>query len=571
MMRHVLALAIACIAVFTTGGSSADLGPSTEIVVLLRDRAGRDGDLDPRPLESVELELLETAAGASLVPVRLESNGAQVLVVSGGADGARLRALLGGLRALREVVWADGVVRASQASAPPGGTLDRIILKLEDPASRDGSDAARPMPQETVRELSRVAGVPLFFERPVSGGAYALRLFQKMPDASVTAIARRLADSRSVSYAEPTVRGRFQTLPNDPLYEDQWPLLDGPGAIGAPHAWKRTLGSSDIVVAILDSGIRPEHPDLRGRLLPGYDFVSDARRSNDFDGRDADPADPGDATLSGECAIGAPASVSTWHGTHVAGTVGAATNNRIGVAGVDWKARILPVRVGAKCGIDPIDLVDAIRWAAGAVALGGVIADVGAAPPTPARILNLSMEFPGSCPQSLQDAITDAVAAGALVVVAAGNAGQPAGGFHPANCYGVVAVHANDAMGAHAAYSNYGDVDVSAPGGATSMDIRRGVLSTVVRGRKAPGAPDYGFKEGTSMAAPIVAGVASLVLSVAPGLTPGDLQTLLEATSRPFPVGTGADCADSGLRGCGAGIVDASAAVAAAESVASAN
>jgi len=563
-MRKRLALILACLVLAASASAAAEPGTTTEIAVLLRDRTGRDADLDLRPLVEQERTRLEAAARVALTPVRLDGSGAQVLAVSGGADGIRLRAILAGLRGLPEVVWADPVVRVGGAETPPGGTLDRIIVKLRDPASRDASDRAEPMPQETVRALSRAAGVPLFYERPVSGGAYALRLFQKMPDASVAAVAERLLRDASVAYAEPTVRGRFQTVPNDPLYPEQWPLFDTRGGVNAAHAWERTHGSSDVVVAVLDSGIRPEHPDLRGRLLPGYDFVSDVRRSNDFDGRDADPTDPGDAVLAGECAISAPASASTWHGTHVAGIVGAASNNRTGIVGVDWTAKILPVRVGAKCGIDPIDLVDAIRWAAGAVPPGGRIADVDATPGPPARVLNLSMEFPGACPQSLQDAITDAVAAGALVVVAAGNAGAAAGGFHPANCHGVVSVHANDVRGAHASYSNFGDVDVSAPGGVTSMNVARGVLSTVVGGRKTAGRPDYAFKEGTSMAAPIVAGIASLALAAAPGLTPGDLHTLLEATARPFPVGTGADCSDTGARSCGAGIVDAGAAVAAA-------
>lgn len=536
----------------------------TEVAVLLRDRVGRDADLDLRPLEPDELARLQAAAGVPLAPVRLDGSGAQVLTVSGGADGSRLRALLAGLRGDPGVVWADRVVPGSRAAPPPGATLDRLIVKLRDPSTRDASDAARPLPQETVRELSRIARVPLYYERPVSGGAHALRLFQKMPDASVTDIARRLSGDLSVTYAEPTVRGRFQQLPNDASYEEQWALFDARGGINAPHAWSKTRGSGEVVVAVLDSGIRPEHPDLRGRLLPGYDLVSDVRRSGDFSGRDPDPTDPGDATLAGECAIGAAATDSTWHGTHIAGIVGAATNNGIGIAGVDWKARVLPVRVGAKCGIDPIDLIDGIRWASGAAPAGAEIADVDRAPRHRARILNLSMEFPGPCPQSLQDAITDAVAAGALVVVSAGNQARPAADFHPSNCHGVVSVHANDPVGGHAPYSNFGDVDVSAPGGVTSMDVRRGVLSTVVEGRKSPGRPTYAFKEGTSMAAPLVAGIASLALSVAPALSPGELHTLLEATSRPFPVGTGNDCGDAGPRSCGAGIVDAGSAVAAA-------
>ncbi len=564
-MGPVVALAIAGVAFSAAlgGGVRAYADAGTEVVVLLRDRTGRDADLDLHPLEPEEIEVLARAAGATLRPTRLDASGAQVLAVVGGADGARLRSVLAGLRSVPSVAWADRVSSAPVVSPPAGGTLDRIIVKLRDPALRDVSDRAEPLPQERVRELSRVAGVPLFHERPVSGGAHALRLFQKMPDASVAAIAARLEKDPSVTYAEPTVRGRFQALPSDPHLSDQWALADGPGGVGAVHAWTRTRGSKDVVVAVLDSGVRPEHPDLRGRLSPGFDFVSDVRRSNDYDGRDPDPTDPGDATLAGECAIGAPATTATWHGTHVAGIVGAATNNGLGVAGVDWNAGILPVRVGAKCGIDPIDLVDAIRWASGAVRPGSRIADVSRAAAS-ARVLNLSMEFPGPCPQSLQDAITDAVVAGALVVVAAGNAGAPAGAYHPANCHGVVVVHANDDRGAHAAYSNFGDVDVSAPGGTTAMDAARGVLSTVVDGTKTAGRPGYAFKEGTSMAAPIVAGLAALALSVAPDTAPGEMQTLLESTARPFPVGTGADCADAGPRSCGAGIVDAAALVSAA-------
>ena len=553
-----------CLLVVLLGTAAASSPGHAEIAVLLRDRVGRDADLDPRPLTRREIAALEAAAGVPLTAVRLQPGGAQVLSVPGAPNGPAVRAWLAGLRAAENVVYADRVIETAAEPAPRGAMLDRVIVKLRDPGSRDRSDAARPMPQETVRLLSRVARVPLFYERPVSGGAYALRLFQRMPDASVAGVAARLAADPRVAYAEPAVRGRFGGLPDDPLFDDQWALQAGPAGIDAPGAWRWTHGSAGVTVAMLDSGVRAEHPDLRGRLEPGYDFVSDTRRSGDFDGRDADPSDPGDATLSGECAIGAPPTASTWHGTHVAGIVGAAANDGTGVAGVDWRARILPVRVGAKCGIDPIDLIDAIRWASGAVGPGARIAGVTAAPVAPARVLNLSMEFPGPCPRSLQDAISDARAAGALVVVAAGNAGRAAGGFHPANCQGVLAVHATDAAGGRASYSNYGDVDLSAPGGSTAMDLRGGVLSTVVGGRKEPGAAGWAFKAGTSMAAPMVAGVASLVLSVAPGLTGGELRNLLEATARSFPVGTGADCTDSGPRSCGAGIVDAGAAVAAA-------
>jgi serine protease len=539
--------------------------PALQIVVLLREHAGRDADLGARPVTDAELEALARAAAAPLERSRVEAGGAQVLSLPARATDAERAAILRSLRALPQVLWAEelSAVEAEAGPSRPFADIDRLIVKLADRRSRDDSDAGRPMPQETVRELSRRAGVSLYYERPVSGGAYALRLFQRLPPESVAAIAARLEADPAVAYAEPSVRGRFGAVPDDPLFPQQWPLFTPGGGIRAPAAWERTTGDPSIVVAVVDSGILPDHPDLRGRLLPGWDFVSDVRRSNDLDGRDADPTDPGDATLTSECASGSPPSPSTWHGTHVAGTIGAASDNGLGVAGVDWQARILPARVGAKCGIDPIDLVDAIRWVADAGSPTARIPET-SRNANPARVINLSMEFPGRCPRSLQDSITDAIAAGALIVAAAGNAAAPAETFHPGNCRGVVTVHATDRDGARAPYSNYGKVDLSAPGGATAPDPEGGVLSTSFAGERGAGFFDYGFKVGTSMAAPIVSGVAALVLSVRPTLRPGELRDLLVETARPFPTGTTSDCVADGPLSCGSGIVDAAAAVAAA-------
>lgn len=541
----------------------ADSGP--QIAVLLRRHASRDADLDARPLREDERASLERAAAVPLVPLRVESDGSQVLALPGGLGERERAGVLQALRALPEVVYAEAL---EIDASPPGATvplaeIDRLVVKLRDRSSRDDSDAGRPLSRETIRALGRRAGVSLYYERPVSGGAHALRLFQRMPPASVAVIAARLETDPSVAYAEPSVRGRFGVAPADPLFARQWPLFSEAGGIRAPEAWQRTTGDERVVVAVLDSGVLRLHPDLHERLLPGWDFVSDVRRSSDLDGRDPDPSDPGDDALRGECASGSPASAATWHGTHVAGTIGAAAQNGIGITGVDWKARILPVRVGAKCGIDPIDLVDALRWAAGASA--GRIPDVAVRNPHPARVLNLSMEFPGPCPRSLQEAIRDVTATGALVVAAAGNQARPASGFYPANCRGVLAVHATDIDGGRTPYSNYGTVDLSAPGGVMAFEPDGGVLSTSLRGGRGAGTYDYTFKEGTSMAAPFVAGVASLVLSVRPALGPGRLRNLLAQTARPFPAGTGSDCVDAGPLSCGAGIVDAAAAVAAVD------
>jgi serine protease len=559
-----LALRIAAIglAVLVAAPIAPGAQARSEIAVLHRDHAGRDADLDARPLADGELEALARAAGVALERVRVEEGGAQVLALPDQTSARERAAFTRALRALPQVVWAEEIAagEATAPASPPFADIDRLIVKLNDRSSRDASDAGRPLPQETVRALSRSAGVSLYYERPVSGGAYALRLFQRMPPGSVAAIAARLEADPAVAYAEPSVRGRFGDAPDDPLFPEQWPLFAVAGGVRAPEAWRRTTGDASVVVAVVDSGVLAAHADLRDRLVPGWDFVSDTRRSNDLDGRDADPTDPGDATSTAECASGSLASASTWHGTHVAGTIGASSDNGLGIAGVDWRARILPARVGAKCGIDPIDLVDAIRWVADAGRPTARIPDAPARNPHPARVINLSMEFPGPCPRSLQDAITDATAAGALVVAAAGNAATAAAGFHPANCRGVVTVGATGRDGGRAPYSNFGRVDVSAPGGTMSIEPEGGVLSTGYPGGGAGGF-EYVFKEGTSMAAPIVSGVASLVLSVRPDLRPGPLQDLIMATARPFPVGTGSDCVDRGPLSCGSGIVDAAAAV----------
>ncbi|MBM4266116.1 MAG: hypothetical protein FJ144_05790 [Deltaproteobacteria bacterium] len=558
---HALVLVTLALAPVITGGvRRAD---ASEIVVMMRDRVGRDSDLDAKPLTPEELARLQQSAGVTLRPVRLADDGAQVLALPAALDQGAARDILADLRGLHEVVYADDDLVTPLASDIPAGMVDRIVIRLDDRGSRDASDAGIAMPQETVRALSAVAGVPLFYERPVSGGAYALRLFQRLAGAEVARIAKRLAADSRVAYAEPAARGRFQAIPDDPLFAKQWDLLATPAGINAPAAWERTAGNPDVVVAVLDSGIVRDHPDLRGRTLQGWDFVSDVRRSSDWNGRDPDPGDPGDATAASECAAGDPSSESTWHGTHVAGMIGARANDGVGIAGVASGARLLPVRVGAKCGIDPIDLADAVRWASGAVVPGAHLADVPVANPQPARVLNLSMEFPGPCPRFLQDAITAATKAGALVVAAAGNAASPAERYYPANCAGVLAVGATDRSGGRTPYSNYGRVHVSAPGGSLAASPEEGVLSTWNTGKRAPAAHSFGFKEGTSMSAPLVAGVAALVLSLDPSLDPGAVHNLVADTARPFPVGTAADCVSDGPRSCGAGILDAAAAVAA--------
>jgi serine protease len=335
-------------------------------------------------------------------------------------------------------------------------------------------------------------------------------------------------------------------VPNDPMYSQQWHYYEAKGGLNLPAAWDKSTGAG-INVAVIDTGYRP-HADLSGQILPGYDFINSASIAGDGNGRDSDASDNGDNTFAGQCGTGMPAQdeASSWHGTHVAGTIAAKTNNGVGVAGVAYGAKIVPARVLGKCGGYTSDIADAIVWASGG-AVTGVPANA-----NKARVLNLSLGGGGSCDATTQNAINSARSRGAVVVVAAGNSNVNAANSSPANCAGVITVAAVNRGGGKASYSNYGsNVDVAAPGG----DSGGAILSTWNAGTSTPAGDNYGYMMGTSMATPHVAGVVALMLAKNPNLTPDEVEAKLKASARAFP----AACS-----GCGAGIVDANAAVNAA-------
>lgn len=436
--------------------------------------------------------------------------------------------------------------------------IDQIIIQFEETAV--SHLLATDQTNGTLTALSAAAGVDLSYARPMSGGAHVLRLPQKMAASEVATIAQTLSAEDGVVYAEPDYllqavgRGE-KTLaaplltPNDTRFGDQWHYVYQAGTsegVNLLPAWNITTGSSDVVVSVIDTGIL-NHSDLSGQTVPGYDFISDIDTANDGNGRDNDPSDPGDWIVANECEPGSPEIDSSWHGTHVAGTIAAKTNNGAGVAGVSWDARILPVRVLGKCGGSTSDIADAIRWSAG-LAVTGVPANT-----NPAQVINMSLGGPGSCSSTMQNAITAAYSAGTTVVVAAGNSSDNAGSYSPANCNNVITVASTDRTGDLANYSNYGSVvEVSAPGGETAV-TSNGVLSTLDGGTTSPNNDNiYAYYQGTSMAAPHVAGVAALILAEAPGYTPAQVRSLLETTARSFPAGS--NCTTSF---CGAGIVDA--------------
>lgn len=338
--------------------------------------------------------------------------------------------------------------------------------------------------------------------------------------------------------------------PNDPLYGLQWHFRENGAAAGQSAGgagfggfWDRAklTGSRDVVVAVVDTGIQMNHPDIKGspNLAPGYDMVSDPIMGNDGDGRDADPNDPGDKCNPDDATLS-----DSFHGTHVAGTIGvAATNNAAGVAGGAWNVTIVPVRALGRCGGKLSDINDAIRWAAGAVPARDGVKEVWNS--KPADIINLSIGLFGPCPASMQAAINDAVAAGAIVVSAAGNARVDTQYFAPGGCQNVVSVAANDARGQLTPYSNFGaNVSIMAPGGDMARDDDRdgrpdGILSTkFMKNCTDPANPGatvaqcyYAFENGTSMAAPHVSAALVLLKAKFPAAVPSELKTrLLQAT-----------------------------------------
>lgn len=316
--------------------------------------------------------------------------------------------------------------------------------------------------------------------------------------------------------------------PNDPRYAEQWHYQDIASGISANTAWDITTGSG-VTVAVLDTGV-VYHNDLIANLVGGYDFVSDPAMSRDGDGRDNDASDPGDSYNGGG---------SSWHGTHVAGTIAAVTNNGTGVAGVAYSAKLVPVRVLGAGGGYSSDIADAIVWAAGGY-VPGVPANT-----NPAQIINMSLGGGGACGSVYQNAINQAVNLGATVVVAAGNSAVDVAGSTPANCNNVIAVAATDSSGNRASFSNYGTlVDIAAPG--------VNILSTHNTGYSSPGSDSYSTMSGTSMAAPHIAGVAALIHASGVATSPAAIESRLINTAKPFP---------GSCYGCGQGIADAQAAV----------
>ncbi len=474
------------------------------------------------------------------------------------------RAAVNRVRMLPDVVYADTSSSAAPVASRAKSALDRrplrrLIVKYKDPAQSLRALRNLPLGATQLGRIAMAARQPAAHERAMGGGEYVVRLLQAVPREELEAAAARIAAQPEVAFALVDDL-RFPTaVPNDPLYANQWhyksPSAE-PGGVNLPPAWDITTGSASIFVAVIDTGILP-HPDLAGRVAAGYDMIDDALVANDGDQRDPDPTDPGDWITAAEDALpggwfeGCGISSSSWHGTHVAGTIAAASNNGGGVAGVNWVSKVVPVRALGKCGGYTSDIVDGMRWAAG-LAVPGVPAN-----PNPARVLNLSLGGTGPCSAPEQSAINSIVAAGATIVIAAGNDNEDASNHSPGNCNGVITVAAVGRAGQRASYTNYGNtVEIAAPGGSDGVYV----LSTLNNGTTTANPAGYTYQSygGTSMATPHVAGIVSLMLAVNPAMTPAQVLATIQTTARAFPVATLRDC---NTTSCGAGIIDAYAAV----------
>ena len=468
---------------------------------------------------------------------------------------------------LRGIVVATSFALAAQAAFAAGAQpaprvdlsaiasdtqFDRFIVKYKDGTPEASSPAAlnRSLQVASVNANQLVQAARLqkagraspdkplaaSHVRRMSLGADVVASSQKLSAAEAETLMRQIAANPNVEYVQIDRVMKHALTPNDPSYSQQWGYTDADAGIRANTAWDVANGSG-IIVAVLDTGY-VAHSDLAANIVAGYDFISNTTTAGDGNGRDSDASDPGDY-YNGD--------PSSWHGTHVAGTVAAVTNNAKGVAGTAWGAKVMPVRVLGRGGGSTSDIADAIIWASGGTVSG--VPTLSAA--NAADVINMSLGGSGSCDTTTQNAINSAVGRGTTVVVAAGNSNANASGFTPASCNNVVNVASVTSASARSSFSNYGtSIDVSAPGS--------NILSTLNSGTQGPGTENYVSYNGTSMASPHVAGAVALAQSrrLALGLalwTPAQVEANLKSTAYAL------SGACSG--GCGAGIIDARALV----------
>ncbi|MFC4308064.1 S8 family peptidase [Steroidobacter flavus] len=466
---------------------------------------------------------------------------------------------------------------------------DQIIVRW-----RNGAQTTlAASPAQRAGKLTASSGLSIQHKRRSSSNTDVYKLDHAMSGTELQAVLDKLNADPDVAFAVADKRRQIQATPSDPLLANQWYFLGvEPAATHTDEAWDVTTDSTGTpaVVAVLDTGVRPDHPDLTNKIiLAGYDFISDARVGNDGDGRDADASDPGDWVDAADRATSffanCTAGNSSWHGTRVSSLIGASSNDGVGMAGAGWGTRILPVRVLGKCGGFDSDIIDGMRWAAGLTVEG--------APQNqnPANVINLSLGGDDDCNAAYQSAVDEITGRGTLIVASVGNDGIPPG--TPANCSNVLGVGGIRHVGTKIGFSNLGaGTDISAPGGncvnngppfTDAAPCQYAMQVAIDTGEKSPVAPSYTDRVtrpnfGTSFSAPLVAGAAALMHSVNPRLTPDQYTTLLQESATPFPTSSattnticrvptnfvqGGECICTTVT-CGAGMLNTKAAVNAA-------
>ncbi len=476
------------------------------ITMLVSDFQTNDADLNlfngagqfvAASLETGQVEsIVVPADGEYLVNARAFSGASNYVLVIGntGITG------VGSLRTAYEFIPGQAIVRYDESLAQHQGLVAESIASRQESRIRAGVSG-----RQMLLELNMQNNLPV---KPNQAGAtgqaegISFRSDRDRAKWETLMAIKAMRKDPLVVYAEPNYIVEPTAIPNDTAFVAQWhyPLINLPGA------WDLTTGDPGVIVAVIDTGVLLNHPDLQGQLVAGYDFISLSSISGDGDGIDPNPDDPGD---------GPP---SSFHGTHVSGTIAAASNNAVGVAGVAWNARIMPLRVLGAGGGTAYDVGQAVLYAA------GLPNDSGTVPAQPADIINLSLGG-GPFSQNSQDIYTAARQAGVIIVAAAGNDASSQLSY-PASYDGVISVSAVDTERRLAPYSSFGNaIDVAAPGGNTRVDLNGdgfpdGVLSTGGDDSSGSTVFIYRFFNGTSMASPHVAGVIALMKSVNGNLTP---------------------------------------------------
>ncbi|MDY4342027.1 S8 family serine peptidase [Xanthomonas sp. LF07-6] len=493
-------------------------------------------------------------------------------MMSSNTLAAALAAVLfaGGAQAASPTIGLGGVQGPVPQSASANDLGQRFIVKTRDGGSQARSLLATTLSSAVARsgmQRAQIGSNGLTLRSAVSAkvlrdmavpGWHVVQTSRHLSDSERTAFINELkADPSVVSVQvdrlyrrldEASVRlpaaiaAAASTTPNDPAYAKlQWNFHDPVGGVNTEQGWTRSTGKG-VVVAVVDTGVVKDNPDLAANVLPGYDMITDHRVSRrDTDGRVAGGYDLGDWVEADYCtALGASGNApapSSWHGSHVSGTIAQVTNNNLATAGLAYDAKIVPVRVLGSCGGFGSDIADGMLWAAG-LPVAGLPTN-----PNPAEVINMSLGSgaPDTCPQIYQDAIDQINAKGTIIVVAAGNSNANAATYTMSSCNGVISVGASRVNGGRASYSNYGTrVDIAAPGGGGDVDGNpNGYIFQVINGGTQSPTGDWqiGGMAGTSMASPHVAAAVAMVQSVAK--TPFSwtgMRDLLRASARPFPV-----------------------------------